>query len=255
MLKSMKLNIGKRLSPWKKADKKTLKSFFLLYSLAFIYLMILSEKILFSLFLAFLSLLFLPYLHKELKLQKQKRIILEFQDFLYLFNGNLQAGKSIETSLQATSNSLGNIYFKESLLSKHLERIIYLNSIGISYEKGFYSLEDIYKVGFFKDLGNVIKIAKNQGGRYLDTLMATSNILGEKLETEREIETLLAKQNMEVKILRIIPLILLLALKFIYPDLIVFLTGSLLGIATFLGVVFIMIAALYISNKLMEVVW
>ena len=85
--------------------------------------------------------------------------------------------------------------------------------------------------------------------------METSNVLSGKLEVEREIETLLAKQNMEVKILRVIPLILLLALRFLYPEMIAFLSGSVLGVIAFLAVSLLMVAAIYVSNKLMEVVW
>ena len=85
--------------------------------------------------------------------------------------------------------------------------------------------------------------------------METSNVLSGKLEVEREIETLLAKQNMEVKILRVIPLILLMALRFLYPEMIAFLSGSFLGIVAFLAVSLLMVAAIYVSNKLMEVVW
>lgn len=236
-------------------NKKTTKTIILIYIISFIYLFILSENLIFSLIISFLSFIFLPYINKEIKVKKEKKVIVEFQDFLYIFNSNLKAGKSIENSLLSTKLNLETIYFKESILAEKIERIIYLNSIGISFKKGFYSLEDTFNLGFFKEFGNVIEIAQNQGGSYIEILMETSNILGEKLEIEREIEALMAKQSMEVKILRIMPLALLLVLKFLYPELIVFLSSSIIGIITFLIVAAIMIGAIYISNKLMEVIW
>ena len=239
----------------KRVERKTYLLLLAIYLGAFGYLYLLFNKIGLSFILAFLSLFFLPYINKELKLKRKNRIVLEFQDFIYIFISNLKAGKSIDNSLAAARFSLEKIFFQDSLLSKELERIMYLNNIGIPYEKSFYALEEKLATGFFKDFGQIIAIARDKGGGYLGVLVETSNVLSGKLEVEREIETLLAKQNMEVKILRVIPLILLMALRFLYPEMIAFLSGSFLGVVAFLAVSLLMVAAIYVSNKLMEVVW
>ena len=88
-----------------------------------------------------------------------------------------------------------------------------------------------------------------------EILRETGSILREQLETEVEIGTLLARQQMEVKILRIIPLALLLGLKLLYPKLITFLTGTLPGILAFLVAGGLVAGALLLSQRFCEVDW
>ena len=225
------------------------------YGVLFLYFITLTGNPVFSGAFSLLSVFFVPWFHKEFIKRKKKRILLEFQDFIYILNSQLKAGNSLDNGLVESKNSLFNMYGEDTLLGKSLERIVYFNRIGVPYEKGFEMLEEQFKVGVLGDFAGIIRIARKKGGAFNQILRETSNILSERLETEREIETMLAKQAMEVKILRVIPFAMLLALKFLYPEMIVFLTGSPIGVATFLFVILLVGLAFIVSNKLMEVIW
>lgn len=225
------------------------------YLLALFYLILLTGNIIFSVLISSLSILLVPFHKKQYIKALRDRIILEFQDFIYLLDSSLKSGKSFDNALIEVKFNLCNMYGEDAILGKELDKIIYWNKIGINYEKGFVLLEDEYQIGFLKEFGNILEITRNKGGNLKEVLEKTNNILSERLETDREIKTLLAKQRMEVLILRVIPFIMLLAIRFLYPEMIKFLTTNIIGISTFLGVGLLFILSFFISNKLMEVVW
>lgn len=236
-------------------DKKIVGIVIVTYLLVLIYFILLTSNFLFSMLVSLISIILLPYYKKHFEKLKRERMLLEFQDFIYLLDGSLKSGKSFDNALNEVKFNLYSMYGEDTLLSKELDKIIYWNKIGINYGKGFVLLEDEYQIGFFKEFGNIIGITRNKGGNLKEVLENTNNILCERLEVEREIKTLLAKQRIEVLILRVIPFIMLLAFRFLYPEMIIFLTTNIIGIITFLGVGLLFALSFFISNKLMEVVW
>ena len=225
------------------------------FLLSLIYLILLTGNLIFSLLVSLFSILLIPYFKKLMIKSRKAKVVLEFQDFIYLIDGSLKGGRSFDNALVEAKNNLFNMYGDDTLLGKDLEKIIYWNKIGISYEKGFHMLENEYRIGFFKEFGNVLGITRNKGGSFKEVLEQTNITLSERLEVEREIGTLLAKQRIEVMILRVIPFMMLLALRFLYPEMIRFLTTDIIGLVTFLFVGILFGLSFYISNKLMEVVW
>lgn len=222
---------------------------------AFIYFQLLTGKIIFSLIIGSLTIFLTPYYKKILLKRKKDRILLEFQDFIYFLDGALKAGKSLDNSLIEAKTNLVGVYGEDTILGYELEKVIYWNKLGITYDKGFQMLEEDYPIGFFREFGNVINITRNKGGDFKKVLEQTNSTLSDRMEVEREINTLLAKQKLEVVILRVIPFLMLLALRFLYPEMIMFLTSNMIGLITFLIVGTLFGLSFFISNKLMEVVW
>ncbi len=238
-----------------KIDPKLRQLILVSFFIALSYFILLTGSILYSLLISCLTIFFFPYFQKLIIKRRKYKMIIEFQDFIYLLNCSMQGGNSYDNALIETKFNLYSMYGDDTLLGKELEKIIYWNKIGIGYEKGFLILEEEYKIGFFKEFAIVLGITRNKGGNFKEILEQTNNTLSERLEIEREIGTLLAKQRIEVLMLRVIPFIMLLGLRFIYPEMIIFLTTSILGSVTFIGVGFIFALSFYISNRLMEVVW
>ncbi|MDD2370982.1 MAG: type II secretion system F family protein [Firmicutes bacterium] len=238
-----------------KINSRLFQFILICFFISLLYFILLTENIIFAFIISCLTIFLVPYFQRLIIKRTKYRMIIEFQDFIYLLNGSLQGGNSYDNALVETKFNLFSMYGDDTLLGKELEKIIYWNKIGIGYEKGFLMLEEEYKIGFFKEFSTVLNITRNKGGNFKEVLEQTNNTLSERLEIEREIGTLLAKQRIEVLMLRVIPFIMMLGLKFIYPEMIIFLTTSILGGITFFGVGLIFALSFYISNKLMEVVW
>lgn len=238
-----------------KNNKKIAGIIIATYLMFLIYFFLLTRNILFSAIVSTTSITLTPFFKRYYKRALCDRMILEFQDFIYLIDSSLKSGKSFDNTLIEVKFILSNMYGEDALLGKELDKILYWNKIGINYEKSFVLLEEKYQIGFFKEFGNILEITRNKGGNLKEVLEKTNNILSERLEVDREIKTLLAKQRIEVIILRVIPFIMLLAIRFLYPEMIRFLTTNIIGICTFVGVGLLFVFSFYLSNKLMEVVW
>lgn len=179
----------------------------------------------------------------------------EFQDFLDTLSSQIATGKSIENALVKARNDLQTIHGEESALAGELTRIVGNYGLGQKIEEGFINLGDQYKNDLIGALGEMLLLARQKGGQLVAILKRTGEVLGEQLEVEREIEVLLAKQALEVKVLRVMPFILVLLLKMLYPEMIDFLVDSPIGLGIFFLVSVLIGIAFYYSSKLMEVEW
>lgn len=219
------------------------------------YFLLLTGSLLIALVGGLFSLLFLPSFRRSRERARLARLNQEFLDFLLLLASQLGSGKSMEHALEGSAGSLSSLYGGDSLLSPALEKALYFNRLGIPPDKGFSLLAGELSMPALGDFSHLLKLAREGGGSFGEILRETGSILREQLETELEIGTLLARQQMEVKILRIIPLALLLGLKLLYPQLIGFLTGTLPGVLTFLLAGGLVAGALLLSQRFCEVEW
>lgn len=229
--------------------------FSLSYLLLFGYFYLLTDRLFFSLLAGSASVFLMPWFNRELVSRKRQRILMEFQDFIYILGSQLKSGKSMDNALMETKNSLFDMYGEDAILGKALEKILSFNRFGVPYERGFELLEEQYGIDAFGEFAGVIRIARTRGGAFGEILRETNGILAERMETEREIGTLMARGKMEVRILRVVPFVLLLGLKFLYPEMVVFLTGSWVGLLTFLVAGILVGVAFFISSRLVEVEW
>lgn len=219
------------------------------------YFLLLTGSLPMALLAGLASLLFLPSFRRSRERVRLGALNQEFLDFLLLLASQLSSGKSMEHALEGSARSLSSLYGGEGCLAPALEKALYFNRLGIPPDRGFRLLSEELAMPALRDFSHLLKLAREGGGSFGEILRETGSILREQLETEVEIGTLLARQQMEVKILRIIPLALLLGLKLLYPKLITFLTGTLPGILAFLVAGGLVAGALLLSQRFCEVDW
>ncbi|WP_162474033.1 type II secretion system F family protein [endosymbiont 'TC1' of Trimyema compressum] len=140
----------------------------------------------------------------------------------------------MENSLKRSLQDLENIHGEDGLLSPYLKKCLYYYGLGKPIESGLFELTQLYPFDWLAGFIDMIGIARIKVGDFINLIKKTSQIISDRIEIEGEIEVVLAKQNLELKILRGMPFILLLILKNLYPEMIVFLTSQFSGQLYFL---------------------
>ena len=78
-------------------------------------------------------------------------------------------------------------------------------------------------------------------------------MIGDKMEVEREIQTMLAAKSLEFQVMCMIPLGMVLYMRFTFPEFLSVLYGSAAGVMLMSVCLIIYIAAYYIGRKMVHI--
>lgn len=197
-----------------------------------------------------------PYLMLYKK-KKKLKLLLNYQlkDALNALQSSLKAGSSLNNALVRTFYDLDRIFLNERnkpivdefrIVSYELDLMIPVDEVLINL-KTRCQLEDV------TDLVNVMLITRKQGGNLSDVIDRVSEIIGDRIQIEREINTLVAGKKMEAKILTVLPIILVLVLSIISPEYMKPLYETSLGKLLMVFATVLLVINYYIGKKIIEI--
>ena len=141
------------------------------------------------------------YCHK-----KEQEFREQFQNGMQILSSSLKAGYSVENAVRETEKDLRPLYSKDSRIRREFNRMIHELNMNLTAEQ---VLKDMARRIRQEDVDNFVMVfatAKRTGGDSISILKNTVQMIGEKIEVEREIQTMLAAKKMEFNMMCIIPL-------------------------------------------------
>lgn len=164
------------------------------------------------------------YSHKkELEFRNQ------FKDSIQTMSAALKAGYSVENALRETYSDLKSLYKKDSRILKEYEQMIYKLNINRTAEQVLEEFSDSVNQEDVQNFITVFTAAKKSGGDSIAIIYNSVKIISEKIETEKEIQTLLASKIMEFKIMCVIPFCIICYLKLTFGEFLSVLYGNITG--------------------------
>lgn len=136
----------------------------------------------------------------------QQEITLQFREGLQGISSSLSAGYSIENAFGEARKDLILLYGECSVLEQEflgIERQLKLNQ---PIEQVLYDFAEKWDVEDMRHFAQVFHTAKRTGGNLIAITHATAEKISQKIEVQREIQTMLAGKKMEGKIMSAIPL-------------------------------------------------
>ncbi len=137
---------------------------------------------------------------------RQREITLQFREGLQGIASSLGAGYSIENALGEARKDLILLYGEHSILGQEflgMERQLGLNQ---PIEQVLYEFAEKWDTEDMRHFAQVFQTAKRTGGNLIAITQATAEKISQKIEVQREIQTMLAGKKMEGKIMSAIPL-------------------------------------------------
>ncbi|WP_245850835.1 type II secretion system F family protein [Paenibacillus herberti] len=161
-----------------------------------------------------------PALYRDYaRRRRQDRLRLHFKEMLFSLSSSLAAGRSVENALFASLDDLKLMYpGSHTDLMEELERIRSRYANGETLESGlidFASRSGVDEIWQFTD---VFTTCKRTGGDLVEIIRRTSQMIGERIEVNQEIEVLIARKKLESRIMLAVPFVFLAFLHVAAPD-------------------------------------
>ena len=206
------------------------------------------------------TILFLPYLiwyikswEKQLVKKKQSKFRLQFKEAIQSLSAALNVGYSVENAMRETIKDLKGIYKKDDMILREFSYMIRQLQMNVSVET---VLQDFAQRTADEDVQTfvtVFNMAKRSGGDTMEIIRNAVRQMGEKIDVEREITTLVSGKKLELKIMTMIPLGMVLYMKISFPEFLDVLYGNIAGVIIMSICLLVYLVAYEMGRRIVEI--
>ena len=122
----------------------------------------------------------------------------QFQNGIQILSSLLKAGYSVENAIRETEKDLRPLYREGSRIRTEFERMVRELDMNLTAEQVLTSFSKRVNQEDVNNFVTVFAAAKRTGGDSISILKETVRIIGGKIETEREIQTVLADKTIGI---------------------------------------------------------
>lgn len=184
---------------------------------------------------------------------RKERLALQFKDTILSVSANLQAGYSIENAFLESEAEICTLHgprcemaLELALLRKGLKNRVPLEQI-LSGLGARSHIEEI------RDFAECFSAAKHLGGNLREIISRTAELTGQRMDVEREIRTMLSARKYEQKVMNLIPFLLFGYMQISSKGFFDVLYYNTPGICIMTACLLLYLAALFLSEKIMDI--
>lgn len=169
--------------------------------------------------LALFSLKFPNLRTKSIIKKRKNNLNLQFRDLLYAVSSSMEAGRSLEMAFKDALRDLAIIYPDENTdIIRETTFIVRKIEMNEPVEQAIREFAERSHIDDIENFGDIISVCKRTGGNLADVIRSTSNVIGEKIDTKRDIETTIAGTKYESRIMACVPIFLVALLSYSSSD-------------------------------------
>lgn len=154
-----------------------------------------------------------PMLLESLKSKRKMELTNQFRSFLETIAVSLSSGMNVPDALISANNDLRMEYSDDAYIVKEVQELINGIQNNISVEvmlKDFGIRSEIMDIQNFSE---VFAVGYRAGGNLKDIVRKTSDIIGDKIEMNAEIETAIASNKTQFNVMMIVPVVIILLMR------------------------------------------
>ena len=188
--------------------------------------------------------------HDDISRKKEQELRQQFRDSIQVMASALKAGYSVENAIREAGKDISPVYSEETRIRKEFERMERQMDMNMSAEevlKGFAERtgqEDI------ENFVNVFAAAKKSGGDSIAVIRNAVKLISGKIDTEKEIETMIASQKLEFNIMCAVPFVIILYMKLTFGEFLSVLYGNPAGAAVMTVCLCVYLSAYWLGRKI-----
>lgn len=151
--------------------------------------------------------------------RRKNALLLQFRDLLYSLSASLATGRHMEEALRESEENLLDIYGSESDLLGEIRNM--LRKIKETGDSDLTVIEDFARRAALEDIEDfteVFRACRETGGNLVVAVNKAAAIIGEKINIEREIKTMVTQKKYEGRIITMMPVVIILFLQMMSPD-------------------------------------
>lgn len=185
--------------------------------------------------------------------KRKKKLEIEFREVILSVSSNLQAGYSVENAFQESYRDIVLLYGNESVMAKELRLIFRKLSNNEQLESALTDLADRSGVQDIRDFADIFQIAKRGGGDMRGIIANTADIIGDKQEVRREIETVISEKKLEQQIMRYIPFFIIFYISLTTKGYFESLYHNIFGWILMTGLLIVYAVACRLSDQILDI--
>lgn len=178
----------------------------------------------------------------------------KFQESMKLMASSLKTGYSVENAIRETEKDLRKLYPQDSRICREYSRMRHELDMNRTVEQVLTAFAQRVQQEDAQDFVIVFSAAKRAGGDSISILKNAVRMIGDKMEVEREIQVMLAAKKLEFRVMCIVPLGLVLYMRFTFTEFFDVLYGNLLGIVLMTGCLAMYVFAWRLGKKMTDIV-
>lgn len=210
-----------------------------------------------NLWISLLAVPMLPIFVKYWKKSRKRKLLfdlnMQFKEGLTALSGSLHTGYVIENAFLEACQEVEALYGKDCFMAKEFSYMLHQMKVNMTAEE---VLEDFGKRSGLEDARNfadIFSIAKRSSGGLAGIMESTAEVIGEKIETQREIETLIQAKRFEQKLMNIVPALMILYMRAANAEFMEVLYETWMGRVIMTVCLIVYAAAFLIAEKIVDI--
>lgn len=189
---------------------------------------------------------------KELQ-RRREREQQQFVEYLGFLKEALQVGYSLEQAVGEAQKGMLTSYREEEPFLVAIARMQRKMQLGMSVEKAFSELAEESACEEVQDFTEVLFIAKRTGGVVWQVISNTEQVIRDKQETLRYIQSVLHGREYEVKVMKCMPFAMLLYMQMFLSDFLKPLYHNIVGVCVMTVVLAVYFGLCFVADRVAAV--
>lgn len=185
---------------------------------------------------------------EDTAMKKEQEFRVQFCDSIQALSSSLKTGYSIENAIRETRKDLSSVYGEDARIIKEYDQMIAKMNMNITAVQAMEEFADRVRQEDTDNFVTVFVSSKSSGGDSVEMIRRAVRMIREKMETEHEIQTILAAKKLEFRIMCAVPLGIILYMKLTFGDFLDVLYGNAAGI-TVMSVCLLVYGAAYCYGR------
>lgn len=146
------------------------------------------------------------YSIRQKKIEKAKKeLTVQFRECILSVSASLQAGYAVENAFRECRPDMALMYGDEALICGELDYIRRGLDINIALEELLTELAGRSGCPEIREFAQIFVLAKRNGGNMSEIIRGSAAMIGQKIELQQEIATMLSGKQMEQNIMKLMP--------------------------------------------------
>ena len=204
-------------------------------------------------------LLFLPFSVWLVKYQEKQRMKdrkwefnQQFKQGLLAISSSLNAGYSVENAFGEAVKDLELVYEEKTDIMMEFRWMEQQISLNKTVEEVLADLAERTRIADVENFIEIFRTAKRTGGDIIKIIQQTGKNIGERIEIQREVETVIAEKKLESNIMAMVPLGMIGYMWLTSPGFLEPLYHNLFGTVLMTGILLAYLGAYWMMQKIMD---
>ena len=184
---------------------------------------------------------------------RKEKLVMQFKDAMLSVAAALQAGYSMENAWKESEKEVRELYGENALFVKELQKINLAVGVNQPIEKLLYEFALRSDCEDIQNFAEVFLFAKRSGGDFHKIIQTTIEHISDKIEVEKEIQTIISAKKLEQKIMNIVPVAILFYLNFTAGDFLAPLYKNAFGVCVMSASFAAYLLAIKLSEKITDI--